>query len=336
MQTSPPEARASARAWCRVDLGGGTLDIWPLGLLHAGARTVNVAIDLAARVSIAPRAGGYRVSQAGREVDAGSLEELAGHPDSALVGQIALELGLPPVEIALESESPRGGGLGASSALAVAAIGAAELYLGRSASSPAAIGSLCRDLEARLMSLPTGMQDHLAAIWGGVLEIRHLPGGERVRRLEVDLEALGRSLIVAYSGETHFSAGSNWQVVKRRLDGDPEVVAAFDGITKAAGELPPALAAGDLETVGRLMSREWSHRSRLAPEVSTPRVERLLNGALAAGAWGGKVCGAGGGGSVAVLAPGDRRRAVEAALVEAGAVLLQAPPVARSLEVSAG
>ncbi len=186
------------------------------------------------------------------------------------------------------------------------------------------------------MSLPTGKQDHLAALWGGALEILHRPGGERVRRLDVDLEALGRSLVVAYSGETHFSAGNNWQVVRRRLDGDRQVIAAFDGIAEVAAALPAALEEGDLATVGSLMSLEWSHRCRLASEVSTPRVERLLRAAAAAGAWGGKVCGAGGGGCVAVLAPPDRKAAVAAALGGSGARLLETRPLARPLAVTVG
>ncbi len=48
-------AMVRARAWCRVDLAGGTLDIWPLGLLHRGARTVNLAVDLPVEVTLRPR-----------------------------------------------------------------------------------------------------------------------------------------------------------------------------------------------------------------------------------------------------------------------------------------
>lgn len=324
---------AEGRAWCRVDLGGGTLDIWPVGLLHAGARTVNVAIDLAARVELTRRESGYRLTQVGRAVTARSAAELAALPEGALIGVIAVELGLPPVAIRIESGSPRGGGLGASSALAVAAIAAGEALLGLPASTPEAISSLGRDLEAQLMKLPTGTQDQLAALLGGVLEIRHTPGGETVRRLEVDLEQLGESLLVAYSGKTHFSAGNNWQVVKHRLEGDREVIAAFDGIAEAAAALPAALESGDLAAVGRLMSIEWSHRSRLAPEVSTPRVEELLSAADRAGAWGGKVCGAGGGGCVAVLTPPDLRTGVVRALTGAGARVLETRPVGEPLEV---
>ena len=78
------------------------------------------------------------------------------------------------------------------------------------------------NIEARLMELPTGCQDHFPALLGGVLEIRHEPGGEQVRHLAVDLAALGRSLLVVYTGQSHFSAGSNWRMIRRRLESDPE------------------------------------------------------------------------------------------------------------------
>jgi D-glycero-alpha-D-manno-heptose-7-phosphate kinase len=138
---------------------------------------------------------------------------------------------------------------------------------------------------------------------------------------------------VAYTGQSHFSAGSNWQMVRRRLDGDPKTVGLFDGIRDVTVELPAVLEAGDLEEAGRLMSREWSCRRRLAEGISTPVVESLLERSLAAGAWGGKVCGAGGGGSVALLAPPERRQAVIEALADGGAQILPARPTGEALEV---
>lgn len=324
----------TARAWCRVDLAGGTLDIWPLGLFHPGARTVNVAVDLAVSVGLRPSGGAYRVIQGESVVEAPDAGELARLPEAALIGVAAAALDLPPFEAILASESPRGGGLGASSAMTVAFLAAAEEAFGRPASPPAQRVALARDLEARLMGLPTGIQDHYPALLGGALEIRPLPGGERVRRLDVDLERLGGSLVVVYSGQSHFSAGNNWQVVRRRLEAEPEVTGLFEGIAATAAELAPALEAGDLPRVGELMSREWSFRRRLAEGISTPVLEALLSAASAAGAWGGKACGAGGGGCLALLCPPERRDAVAAALGGAGGQVLNASPTGLGLEIS--
>lgn len=325
---------ATVKTWCRADLAGGTLDIWPLGLLHPQSRTVNVALDLTVTVSLRPSSGGYRVRQGESLVEASSPDELSRHPESALLGVIAAAMDLPPFEASLASQSPRGGGLGGSSAMTVGFIAAAEETFGRPLSQARERAVLARDLEARLMGLPTGMQDHYPALLGGALEILQAPGGERVRRLEVDLESLGNSLLVAYSGQSHFSAGNNWQVVRRRLDGEAEVTGLFEGIAETAAELAGALAKGELPRVGELMSREWSYRRRLAEGISTPVLESLLAAAVAQGAWGGKACGAGGGGCIAVLCPPERKAAVEAALREAGSRVLAARPVGRPLEIA--
>ncbi len=324
--SSSPGRAVVARACCRVDLAGGTLDVWPLGLLHAGARTVNVAIDVEVSVEVEPSTQGCRIAGGGLAREETSWEAHAGHPDVALFALLAQELRLPAAAIAFASASPRGGGLGASSALGVALVAAAEAFVGAPASTVDRRAALVRDVEARLMGLPTGNQDQLAALLGGVLDIRHRPGGAEVEPLPVDLERLGESLVVAYSGSSHFSAANNWEVVRRRLDGAAESIALFEGIAEAAGEVAAALAPEDLPAVGRWMAIEWVHRRRLAPQVSTPVLETLLERATAAGAWGGKACGAGGGGCVAVLCPPPARRAVEAELAAAGAQLLAARP----------
>ena len=165
------------------------------------------------------------------------------------MGLVAEHFDLPPFEVELASASPRGAGLGASSALAVALIAAAERSLGAAASAVDAIVHLARDLEARLMGLPTGIQDHYPALLGGALEIRHQPGGEAVRRLAVDLEELGRCLLVAYSGGSHLSAANNFEVVARRLRGDRATVERLSSIADAAAAMAASLDAGDLAAV---------------------------------------------------------------------------------------
>ena len=323
----------TARAGCRVDLGGGTLDIWPLGLLHRGARTVNLAIGLEARVTLEVPADGYRLEVDGERFDLDSTDAMCAEERTALVGEFARHFDLPPCVLRTSSDSPRGAGLGGSSALAVALIAVAESYHGRP-SQPAERAAVACDLEARLMDLPTGRQDQYPALLGGALEIVYQPGGERVRRLDVDLEALGRCLVVAYSGQSHFSAGNNWQVVRRRLDGDPDSRRLFEGIAAAAAAMPAAAESGDWAELGALMSREWDFRRRLAEGISTPLLEDLLGAAVAAGAWGGKACGAGGGGCVAVLCPEERRSAVSDALTTAGGEILAAPPESRGVSVT--
>lgn len=322
------------RTWCRADFAGGTLDIWPLGLLHPGARTINVALDLAVEVQLAPRRQGFVVSQNGERLECAALADLAAAPGGALVGAVALAEGLAPFTVAIASASPRGAGLGASSALTVALLAAAEVQqhggLTRTAAGRAAVA---RDIEARLMGLPTGLQDHYPAQLGGVLELEHAPGGERVTSLAVELERLGEHLLVGFTGQSHFSAGANWLVVRRRLEADPLIIERLGEIADVANRLPAALVAANWEEVGVLVGEEWAARRQLSGEISTPAIETLLATARRLGAWGGKACGAGGGGSVLVLAPPERQAAIAAAWQDLGTQMLPARPTARRLEL---
>ncbi|MFQ5528090.1 MAG: hypothetical protein ACE5GX_17770 [Thermoanaerobaculia bacterium] len=322
-----------ARTWCRVDFAGGTLDIWPLGLLHPGAVTVNVAIDLATEVTLRPRVSGFRLLAGDRDETVDRPELWRQESGTALVGHLATALALPPAEIEVRSESPRGGGLGASSAIAMAFIAAAERFIGSPDSTAAFRSRLARDVEARMMALPTGLQDHLPALLGGMLVIHHEPGGERIERTEVDFEELECALVIAYSGQSHFSAGNNWKIVRRRLDGDQDTVGHFSEIARIAAAVAAAFRAGEAERVGELMSEEWRHRSALADGISTPKIESMLAAARVAGAWGGKACGAGGGGCVAVLVPAGRRDAVVESL-SAVAEVLPASPCSRPFELT--
>ncbi|MEP7009635.1 MAG: hypothetical protein ABJC13_04865 [Acidobacteriota bacterium] len=321
-------------AWCRVDLAGGTLDIWPLGLAFPGARTVNVAIDVAVRLTLVPSPDGhYQVRQSGTEIVAPSLSALSARQDSALIGVFAEALDLPPFCLDLASDSPRGGGLGGSSAIGVAFLALAEEVFDLPRSSAAERTHLARDLEARLMGLPTGLQDHYPALLGGALEILHRPGGEQVRRLAVDLDALSDHLLLVDTGASHFSAGQNWQVVRRCLEKDPEVCSALGEIAEVAEAMAEALERNDFPQAGRLLRREWQARSRLAEGISTPKIEELLDRSAALGGWGGKACGAGAGGCVALLVPAERKEQIAAEMEKSGGRVVPARAVAGPLEL---
>lgn len=322
-----------ARACCRVDLAGGTLDIWPLGLMVPGAVTVNLAIDIEVSVRLAKRSSpGYRIEQGDSVVEAATAAELRHLPGGGLVGLVAEHLELPPVDVILASGSPRGGGLGGSSALTVALIAAAEELIGRS-SSARERARLARDLEARLMSLPTGLQDHYPALLGGALAITHQPGGERIETLDVDPSELGRTFQLFFTGISHFSAGSNWKVLRRAFEGEAEVLELFAGIADAASDVEEALRARDYRRVGEAVGKEWGFRRRLAAEVTTPGIDAAFEAAHQAGAWGGKACGAGGGGSIVVFGPPERAAAIREALTGLGLRPLAATPSREPLRV---
>ena len=300
---------------CRADLAGGTLDIWPLGMLHPGSVTVNAAIPVMVRMEVDLRAPEGEVWHAIGDAEWGRLDASVATTDlSAAVAFAVRPTG--GVRVRVHSQASLGSGLGGSSAYAVALARGILTALGEEMEDERLV-LLARDLEARVLMVPTGLQDHWAAVHGGVLAIHHEPGGERIERLQIEPEWVGKRLTVFDTGITHHSGMVNWQVIRRRLDRDSETTDALEAIAEAARNCRAELLAGDEDRVGKAIAAEWNARKRLAPEVCPPELENIISAGQAAGASAIKACGAGGGGSVLVWHPPAARRAISTALATA-------------------
>lgn len=297
---------------CRADLAGGTLDIWPLGMLHPGSVTVNAAIPVMVRLDVDLDAPEGEVWHAIGDAEWTRLDEgLATTDLSAAVAFAVRPVG--GVRVRVRSQAALGSGLGGSSAYAVALARGILTALGQEMVNERLV-ILARDLEARVLTVPTGLQDHWAAVHGGVLAIHHEPGGERIERLKVEPDWVGERLTIFDSGITHHSGMVNWQVIRRRLDRDADTTRALEAIAGAARRCSTELTAGDESGVGSAIAAEWGARKRLAPEVCPPELETIIDAGLAAGALAVKACGAGGGGSVLVWHPPRAREPITSAL----------------------
>jgi len=337
--------KLTATAPLRVDLAGGTLDLWPLYLLHEDATTVNVALSLRARVTY--EAGGTRWDLASGDRDASrqvaparvaaaARKSLDGDP-FALVLHVLRHVGWQqPGRIRTFVDGPPGGGLAGSSALIVALLGLAHRGAGKRFDRRNA-ALLARDLEARVLGLPTGVQDYYPALFGGALQLHHEAGATRCERLEVDYERLEALAVLAYSGKPHSSAPSNWGLFRRRLEGDPVAETSFTAIAAAAQQAGRALERGDWRRLGEAMNADWAARKTLDPGLAPPDLRRLEKVGLAAGARAAKCCGAAAGGTMLFLLrrPQDRRR-VERELTEAGARILPFAVARSGLQVRTG
>jgi D-glycero-alpha-D-manno-heptose-7-phosphate kinase len=308
-----------ATAPTRIDLAGGTLDIWPLYLFHPGAVTLNCAIDRRAWCRVETGQPGVRIESKDtlRKAEGKDVSEVLGGGELALVANILRALGIETgVKVVTQSRVPSGSGLGGSSALSVAVAAALCAAFDRTI-GPDELWPVVRDAEARTISVPTGVQDYLAAIHGGVLGIHLEPGALRVEKLATDPARVEESLLLVDSGVSHFSGLNNWEVFKGQIDGQENVRKCLAEIVAAAKGAREALLAGRYEDVGRFMADEMQARVRLAPGVSSPEIDKIARAAASAGG-AAKVCGAGGGGMVSVWAVPSKRPAVEAALSEAG------------------
>ena len=167
--------------------------------------------------------------------------------------------------------------------------------------------------EAALLGVPTGNQDYLAAVHGGLSAYHHEPDGTRRERLPLAV-GLEQRLVLAYTGQPRHSGFSNWDMFRRFVDGERVTVSRMESIARIARELVDALRAGDLETTGRLIGEEGRLRYRLAPSVGTRALLAADRAARRAGALGVKVCGAGGGGCLVAFAREGRTAEVACAI----------------------
>ena len=320
--------RIVSSAPARIDLAGGTIDIWPLYLFHEGAVTVNCAITRYARCMIETAPSAKGISLASRDTQ---LQErfpsfralaLARHYRLPLLAQL-VNFFKPRRGFALstDSEAPAGAGIGGSSAMAVAICAALDRMTGAGLSRVDWI-HISRDIEAIVIDVPTGTQDHYPPAFGGASVIHLEAGGERRAPLHVSLDELERRLVACYTGKPRKSGINNWQVFQAHINGDRHVQRNLDEISAIAQAMQTALEISDWNAAGRLMREEWAFRRRNLPTISTPTIDRIIARARRAGALSGKVCGAGGGGCVALLIEPDARTRVEAAVQLAGGELL--------------
>jgi D-glycero-alpha-D-manno-heptose-7-phosphate kinase len=320
---------------CRADLAGGTLDIWPLGLLHLDALTVNTAIPVMVRLEVDLEGPAGEVLHS----SGGDWQRL-GPSDAATDLTAAVAYSLWPdggVRVRVFGQAPLGSGLGGSSTYAMALGRALLTACDLKIEDPQLVGTM-RDLEARVLRVPTGAQDHWPAIRGGVLALHHQPGGPYVERLDIDPDWIGDRMTVFFTGLTRHSGMVNWQVIRRRLDGDHATTEALESIADAARDCRSAILGGDEAGVSASIAAEWTARKGLAPEVCPPELAKVEQAAVDAGALAFKACGAGGGGSVLVWHGPGARSGLATALgaVAPGGCVLASSVATTGCQVRAG
>ena len=329
--------RVEARAPARVDLAGGTVDIWPLYLFHPGAQTVNIAVRSYASCVVETRAD-RRIVLVSRDQQVRetyeSLTDLALKRSQAPLLR-ELVLSFEPrrgITVKTSSQVPAGAGLGGSSALNIAICGALARVTGKHYTRTQLL-EIAKNVEAIVIQVPTGWQDYFPALYGGASAVHLDRDGVKREKLPLSFSDVEKRFVLCYTGMPRDSAINNWEVMKAHIDGDPKVRKNFEEITTIAIQMREALLASDWNDVAELLALEWQNRKRNFKGISTPKIDRMIDETRKRGARAAKACGAGGGGCVVFLVEPGSKPAVEAVLTRLGGEIIHFGVSRTGLEV---
>lgn len=312
-----------SRAPVRIcDLGGWT-DTW----FCSGGAVLNMAVDLYTHVRLVENNDGrVRIVSEDLELRAEYDATARAVYDGTLDILKAAANRLPPgrgADMYVRADAPPGSGVGTSASVAVAALGALAKFRDENP-SPNRIAKLAHALETEELKLQSGVQDQYAAAHGGIcfmeidypeVRLSHVPVAEKT------VCELEERLVLVYLG-TRSSNVMHLRVVERYEAADRTVRGALRVLAAAARDTADALAEGDLDATAALMNRNWAAQQQLHPDMATPAVQAAQVIALANGAAGFKVNGAGGGGSAAILAKRGRELQLIDALKQNGIPVL--------------
>lgn len=317
----------------RVDLAGGTLDLWPLYNFVGGATTINVAIDIMTTAEIFPQESrSITLESADLQLKKtyDSLEDCLQDPDPSLhLLQVQMKYWRPQKGFHLKtsSESPVGGGLGGSSSLTISLMKAFAHFCNKPYSSVSSLVHAAHNIEAEVLNTPTGTQDYFPAASGGLNILRYSTNGIAQEVHSLRNSPISTHFMLVYTGKSHHSGLNNFEVMKAAVAKDSKAMSALRDLKEISEKVTEAFMKQHWGRWPELFRAEYEARIRLAPAFSCPEIEELQKISLKAGAEAVKICGAGGGGCVMVWVSPEHREKVETECQKAGFKVLGAKPV---------
>ncbi|MGZ8598827.1 MAG: GHMP family kinase ATP-binding protein [Actinomycetota bacterium] len=331
-----------ATAPLRISFVGGGTDFPHYYERHGGA-VLSATIDRCAHVDATPRGDG-RVSI--RSLDLDRLVEY--HVESGPVYDGYMDLAKAAIErfgagtgidLDIASDAPPGSGLGGSSAVVTACVGALAA-LNERPMTAFEVARFAYAIEREDLAIAGGWQDQYAAAFGGINLLEFSADGVTVTPVPLGEDAIAElraHLLLCYTGHVRTNLGLIDTQIRMYAEGREETIVGMKQLQEMAYEMRDAIAAVDVGSLGGLLRDAYESKKRMNPRIAegTP-IEQLLDAAHAAGASGGKICGAGGGGYLLLACDPARQTAVRAALEVHGGQFADFAFRAHGVEARAG
>jgi D-glycero-alpha-D-manno-heptose-7-phosphate kinase len=307
-----------SKAPLRLGLAGGGTDVSPYSDLHGGA-ILNATVSLFANATLEPLADNSIIIEA---IDQKQEQRYDWAPQLPITGQLDLakgvynrlhkDFGLPLTGFKLSTyvDAPAGSGLGTSSTLVVAIIGAFSEML-RLPLGDYDIAHYAYDIERNDLQLAGGKQDQYAATFGGVNFMEFYEDDKVIvnpLRIKPEyLHELENNLVLYFTSTSRESATIIKEQQKNVTARHQSSIEAMHQLKEQARMMKEALLKGRLHEIGEILDYGFQQKRQMAANISNPLIEEMYETAKKAGASGGKISGAGGGGFMIFYCPGNTR-----------------------------
>jgi len=317
-----------AKAPLRVSFAGGGTDVPPFPQTEGGC-VLSATINKYAFGTLCPRDNGQiRIESLdfGLTVEYDLQTELVYDGKLDLAKAAIRNLGgqsSAGFDLFLHTEVPPGSGLGSSSTLMVALVGLLK-ELKNLPLTNYEIAELAYTLERKELGIRGGLQDHYAAMFGGFNFIEFVDNRVIVNPLRISqdtINELEHNLLLCFTGSTRLSTSIIDDQTERYQEGNTDTVAGLRSQKELAVEMKNALLQARLDDFGNLLHTAWGYKKRMSPKISTSFIDELYAEARKAGALGGKIMGAGGGGFMLLYCQFERKHQIAERLKEMGATL---------------
>jgi D-glycero-alpha-D-manno-heptose-7-phosphate kinase len=319
-----------SKAPFRLGLAGGGTDVSPYSDKFGGA-ILNATINLYARTTIEPTENKGEIVF--HSVDNDSTYNFKSQSKLELNREIDLQIGVynrvvkdfnngEPLEFVMTTsmDVKTGSGLGTSSTLVVSILGAfvewLQLPLGEYD-----IAQLAYDIERNDLKMAGGKQDQYAATFGGVNFMEFFGDRVVVNPLRIKksfLNEISFDLILYYTKTSRESA----KIIEKQIDNvnksDSKPIEAMHQLKKHAFEMKEAFLKSEISNIGNVLHESWLNKKEMAAGISNPVIDNIYETAINAGAIGGKISGAGGGGFMMFFTENTNRYSVVKALEALG------------------